>query len=76
MVPSAVGHTAHDAGLCGQVQHHQHIGDDVKRCNQLLGKDGVCNVKDLGIKEEARVAHADKIHPVGEGLGAKLLEMG
>ena len=42
-----VGHTVRDAGLHGQVQHQQNIGDDVERRNKLLREDVFGDVQDL-----------------------------
>ena len=45
----------------------------VERCNKLLRKDGIGNVKDIGVKEGAGVTHAGKVQPVDEGLYIELL---
>ena len=50
--------------------------DNFERSNTLLGKDGVGNVKDIGVKEGEGVTHTDKVHPVDEGHCIELLEEG
>ena len=51
-------------------------GDGIERHNELLSKDGVGNVKDIGGKGVVGVAHADEVHPVDEGLCIDLLQEG